>query len=143
MMNLILILTIIQADLLNITVPSDYSGWCYIVPADSATSLNDYRANENGVVYVSPDIFMTFYKVGVRQSGLDITSSIKYLSKSEYNRPDGSSYEIVKFYVPGQEIAECCMELNWEDPDVHYKYSKEERKHRNQLIKEGKLVLAN
>lgn len=141
MINLLFILTtVIQSSIVKVNVPANYIGWCYIVPSDIVNSSDGYDFNENGIAYVNSKAFKTLSEVNIYQSDTDITLSVKYMSKAHITNSNGHNTELIKFYIPSYENAECCLE-SWDDPDVNYKYSSQEKKHRKELIELGKLRL--
>ncbi len=86
--------------------------------------------------------FKTLSGVNIYQSDTDVTLSVKYMSKAHITNFNGHNTELIKFYIPSYENEEYCLE-SWDDPDVYYKYSLQEKMHRKELIEVGKLRLKN
>jgi len=131
---------------LNVDVYENESGWYYIAPLDTVTDngIDKVKVNIDGIVYLNSSRYKHLTKIIVWKDGVDVTNSVRFLSKIEHGEFIGGSqktYHLMRFYLSANENSECCPEPNTSDPDTYSKYSKMERLHREQLIKEGRIKL--
>lgn len=138
---LYILIVFFQSKSVDVTVPTEYSGWCYLVSNDTAVVKSSYHLDLNGVAYISTNQFKSLKQLNIYQSNEEITTSIKYLSKVVHQASEGTKYMLFKFYIPREEKSECCIELNWNDSEIHYKYSRKDVEYREKLIEEKKLIV--
>ena len=81
---------------LQIEIPENYTGWCYIIPTSNNTDIQikngKYLVNGFGIGYVDTVVFNNSEKLKVYKNGREITDiGTKFLSMSQII-PSGVSY---------------------------------------------------
>jgi hypothetical protein len=130
-----------KGSILTLDILEAETGWYYIIPSEGQRNVKKIvRPDNNGVVYLNQNRYKGIKEVRILRNGIDITEQVKFLSNTEhdfYKNGNHQRYELTKFFVPQHEKSNSGTE--WDDPEVYYKYSLQEKQHRDKLIQEGKI----
>nr|WP_295871552.1 hypothetical protein [uncultured Chitinophaga sp.] len=87
----------------RLNVNKQYHGWIYIVEAKNMKADGlDITPNDDGIVYISPQLFNKRYKIEVYENGIPRQSGTRWLSYDGkyYPANPANALRYAKFYYP-------------------------------------------
>ncbi|MCW3084539.1 MAG: hypothetical protein JWP12_1905 [Bacteroidetes bacterium] len=133
---------------LEIEIPSDYSGWCYVVGSTNPALINNAGKNvmnKEGILYLDTASFHKIISLKILKNGKDITDNeAKFSSATWISPPDATitasntSLLVYSFYVLNKEDLKKTDGF-WSDSKSVSNYKKAQSMRLDSLMRSGKI----
>lgn len=132
---------------IKIEVPTEYVGWCYIIPVNDTADFifrrthGKYQSDSSGVVYIPSLLFNVKLNniIEVYDNGIDISNAMRYAGSVYKVDADKKKYNYASFYLPST------TERSIDDAEEYWRDKRDFYSHPNikkfdSLVKYGAIV---
>ncbi len=131
----------------KVKIPTDYEGWCYVVPVQDESMLpisnnrGYYEMNNDGVVYISAALLDLTKSniIKIYQENEDISRDMKYSGTVTKVLEKGEKYEFLRFYLPTLNERKITDQEYWREKKSDY-YEIEDSRFK-ELLQQKKIKL--